>query len=434
MTEFTGHPLFDTADHLPHQIDSLVGYPSLSGFLSAFGDNVSADWRQSALFLKRHTSAPGSYARFRGEVQRFLNWLWVIQTKTLVSVNEDDLDEYLAFVKRPPASWVTLDRGTGKKPEKGSGRQRSFHSADGGRVANPYWRPFVGSGIRRKKASLESCVAILSIYFKKLVSAGYLDRSPVTEMSRNSKKAETGGKAGAKGKIKTVQRAPRLTKWQWIYLHDTLVDAANKDDRYERHLFTVVTMKTLYLRVFELAPHGEKLADNEYAHEPIMGDFSQTTVENDRYWHVYIHGKGDEPRHIPVPNAYLPYLKRYRAYRGLPPIPTPDEPEPLLTRHDRKTPLYSKRSVERLVEASMELAIAKLKAEGKPDAAAEFEQFKRVTHILRHTGASIDLEDGRPLRDVSEDLGHASPAFTEQIYIDPDAARRYTTGQKRLVV
>ncbi|OLF81951.1 hypothetical protein AWH63_10450 [Marinobacter sp. C18] len=438
MSKFPGHPLFDTAEHLPDQLERLEDYPSLSEFLSGLPETAFKDWQQSAQFLQRHTGSPGAFSRFRGEVQRFLNWLWLVQGKTLVEVTGDDLDAYAKFVKRPPAAWITREGAKdNESPVKGSGRQRSFVSANGLRVANPYWRPFVWSNVGLKKASIKSFVAILSSYFKKLVSAGYLPHSPISDMSKQSKKvrsrkADSSQKSNDKSEIE--QRAPRMTLWQWIYLHDALVDAADKDDRYERHLFVVVTMKTFYLRVFELAPHGEKHGSYDYDHEPVMGHFSQVVKDGTKYWHLFIHGKGDESRHIPVPDSYMPYLKRYRAYRNLPPYPARGELKPMIVRADKKTALYSKRSVERLVEASMGLAIQKLEAEGNLDEAAKFRQFQKVTHILRHTGASIDIEMGRPLRNVSEDLGHKSPAFTEQIYVHSDSAERYYTGFKRAVV
>lgn len=35
-----------------------------------------------------------------------------------------------------------------------------------------------------------------------------------------------------------------------------------------------------------------------------------------------------------------------------------------------------------------------------------------TTHYLRHTGVSMEIERDRPLKDLSEDLGHASSATT----------------------
>lgn len=434
---FPGHPLFDTADRLPEQIECPELYPSLQFFLDQLGDRAKQDWMATAGFLQRHAKSPGSYSRFRGELQRLLNFLWLKRSTFLQDTTSEDLEEYREFIREPPIEWQTVPRGNGKTPPPGSGKQRAFHDSNDLRCNNPYWRPFVHSNATMKKASQEAMLAALSAFFKHLANTRYVSRSPVHEMSKRAGNASSKSGKERKLEAKKAKRdnavAPRLTLGQWMYLHDTLLDAADQNPKYETHLFVVVTMKTLYLRVFELAPHGARSGE-EFEHEPVMGDFCQKTLENKRYWHLYVHGKGDEERFIPLPEAYLPYLKRYRAYRGLAHLPTPNETSPLVSRQDSNTPYRSKRSLENIVQEAFELAAAKKESEGETDAAQEFIQVAKTTHILRHTGASMDIEAGRPIRDVSEDLGHKSPAFTESIYVNADEAQRYTTGLKRLVV
>ena len=61
-------------------------------------------------------------------------------------------------------------------------------------------------------------------------------------------------------------------------------------------------------------------------------------------------------------------------------------------------------------------------------------KFKEATsHWLRHTGASIEVERGRPLKDVSEDLGHASMSTTDTIYVQADDKKRAASGSDRKV-
>jgi site-specific recombinase XerD len=55
------------------------------------------------------------------------------------------------------------------------------------------------------------------------------------------------------------------------------------------------------------------------------------------------------------------------------------------------------------------------------------------THWLRHTGASMEIERGRPLKDVSEDLGHASMATTDTVYVQSENKLRAESGKKRKV-
>lgn len=420
---FPGHPLFDTAKLLDGQIESLEDYPTLVQFLDAQHPQAREDWHAAANFLTKHAATPGSFAQFRGEVQRLLNFTWCIRGKSLKDLNGDDIDAYINLIKRPPKGWSTT-------PEQG--RLRGFITRAGRREANPDWRPFYDAGKVRKQSTIDAAVASMSIFFKRLTVSGYLSRSPMLEATKRVQKASKAERASRSPTAPKARKAtaPRLTSDQWRHLHDTLIQAADKDDYYEVNLFIVVTMKVLYLRVFELAPHGDP--DSEQFVAPTMGDFQITTLGNNRYWELNVSGKGDKDRAIPLPKAYIPYLKRYREYRGLPPMPSPGETAPLIAKRGKSDPVMSKRTIERIVEESMVLAANRYLDMGMPEASEELLQTSKKTHILRHTGASMDIiENGRPLRDVSEDLGHESAAFTEAEYIDADTAKRYESGYVR---
>ena len=55
------------------------------------------------------------------------------------------------------------------------------------------------------------------------------------------------------------------------------------------------------------------------------------------------------------------------------------------------------------------------------------------SHWLRHTGASMEIERGRPLKDISEDLGHASMATTDTVYVQSENKKRAESGKRRKV-
>jgi hypothetical protein len=291
---FPGHPLFDTPEHLPNQIERPWDYPSLQTFMAKLPPRCHDDWEAGAQFLMRHTTTTGTYSQFRGEVQRFLNFLWLRREKTLSQAGGDDIDQYMALVKKPLLSWAT---------PKAAGRQRGFVTRQGVRVANPKWRPFYDAETRRKDATMSVVVASLNIFFTKLVVSGYLPKSPMIESTRKAQKASKSEHSGNQKGLGTIRKkrttAPRLTTFQWSYVHDSVMAAANEDSRYERNLFVIVTMKALYLRVFELAAHGSEDSD-DYV-EPVMGDFGRTTVGNRNYWDLHVCGKGGKNRWIPLP-------------------------------------------------------------------------------------------------------------------------------------
>lgn len=64
----------------------------------------------------------------------------------------------------------------------------------------------------------------------------------------------------------------------------------------------------------------------------------------------------------------------------------------------------------------------------------EAQQLKESSsHWLRHTGASMEIERGRDMKDVSEDLGHASMATTDVVYVQSEDKKRAASGKNRKV-
>ena len=124
---------------------------------------------------------------------------------------------------------------------------------------------------------------------------------------------------------------------------------------------------------------------------------------------------------------FLDYLKRYRIIRGLTPLPRPDDPEPIIHKL-RGQGGMTVRQLRRLVQQSFDLAEESLFKDGFTEDA---EQLKAATaHWLRHTGATHDAQT-RPLKHLSEDLGHSKIATTDQIYIQTNVKERAKSGLKR---
>lgn len=410
------HPLFDTAKRLLESQRSLDDYPTLAEYLDSRPVDVTEDWRVSAQYLTEYAASSGTFNRFRGEIQRFLLYLWNISERSLAECTSDDINGYVRFLKDPDPDWI------GENPIHGFGTEGS-----GLRVAKQAWRPFLSKGkYAVRQSTLDAAIRALHVYFRTLVTRKYIDRSPMITARRAEQKASREHFEDENGE----ETAPRLTDWQWAYLKESLLLAAEEDDCYERHLFVVVTMKTLYLRVSELAPQSNELTGETYF--PTMGAFRQKVVTGHRYWHIKILGKGSKERYIPLPSGYLHYLKRFRRWRALPPLPEKGEQVPMIPRKSGKAQV-GKRTLETLVKEAYLVSAARMKKEGHEEDAMEMEQISDHTHYLRHTGASMDIEAGRPIRHVSEDLGHESVAFTESIYISADSTERYMTGLKRKV-
>ena len=58
---------------------------------------------------------------------------------------------------------------------------------------------------------------------------------------------------------------------------------------------------------------------------------------------------------------------------------------------------------------------------------------RATTHMLRHTGASMAVEAGVPLKYVSENLGHISSDFADRVYIKSDEKDRAQSNKEQAV-
>lgn len=416
---FPGHPLFDTAHRL-EDLSDFHCHPSIPKFLASLPQSLTllrTDYEISRQFLMKYADVPGTFSRFRGEIQRFLNYLWVITRRTLEQTDTDVVTAYFKTLKNPPRNWIAR------------GVFSAFTNANGLRLANPQWRPFALRSNDDKavysasQASLNASRTALQAFFKYLVYQQYLPTDPLNELRRRDRRAKP---QLAKDVEVTVRR---LTDWQWSWLLEALTAQADQDPEYERVLFVVVTMKSLFLRVGELAPRP---LDDGAERIPVFGDFRRKIIQGEQYWSYFVFGKGDKARSVTLPDAYLPYLKRWRAYLGMPAsMPDPGDRHPILP--STHGIALGKRQVQRIYEQAMVLTAARMEHAGFADEARQLEAIRSETHYLRHTGASQAIESGADIRHISEELGHASAAFTESVYVNSDQARKRFEGRYRKI-
>ena len=145
-------------------------------------------------------------------------------------------------------------------------------------------------------------------------------------------------------------------------------------------------------------------------------------------WWLKIFGKGRKLRDVSVPTRFLEYLKRYRNYRALSPLPSPSDNSSIVEKLRGQGGMTS-RHLTRLVQEVFSEAHVKMKAEHGEDASRKL--LEASTHWLRHTGASMEVERGRALKDLSEDLGHASMATTDTVYVQSEHRKRAESGKNR---
>jgi len=393
---------------------SLTDYLGLNSLFIDQPDWWSVHWQWGKSFLEYvgRNKSEHTYVRFRNEVERFLLWSFFIKEKPIDEYRKTDILEYADFCWRPPVSWIgtsSLDR---------------FQLDSGYYKSNKAWRPFKiqapksqsNKGIDKKKyrpsqQTLTASFTAVIAFYKYLMNEEYCFGNPAQIAKKDCRHFITDSQ---------VKEVKRLSEVQWQYVLDTAVEMADDNPIYERNLFVIASLKTLFLRISELSER-----DNW---SPTMGHFWQDDDEN---WWLKIFGKGRKLRDTTVPPDFMPFLERYRLSRNLSSFPTGNE-NSVLVEKIRGQGGMSSRHLRRLVQDTFDRAYEKMKiAEGEKKAVKLREA---STHWLRHTGASMEIERGRALKDLSEDLGHASMATTDTVYVQTENKKRAESGKKRKVI
>lgn len=407
-SKFIPKPLFDTLQHIKNQaydLDPVVG----RYILSAPVTGTKNDYRRALDFLYSYRGSPDTFASYRREIERLLQWSWFCQQKSLQDLNRMDIETFIDFCQNPPDQWIafkTVPR---------------FVETQGARVANKEWRPFVvktrNKGDKPDLASfslsakaLQAIFSILGSFFTYLVQEEYIAQNPVALIRQKSKYLR---------KHQQKQRIRRLTDLQWSYVVDTAELLANEDPRqHERTLFIIQALYGMYLRVSELA------ASSRWT--PQMGDFH---MDMDGNWWFTTVGKGNKERDISVSDDMLSALKRYRKHLGIATLPSPGENTPLICKTRGRGAINSTRQIRNIVQNCFNAAVGKMRQDG-------FEQDAELlsaatVHWLRHTGISDDVKH-RPREHVRDDAGHGSSAITDK-YIDVEMRERHRSAKNKKI-
>jgi site-specific recombinase XerD len=396
-------PLFDTLENINQEIS-----PEIYCFLNTLNiQNASKELALTREFLKSYVGSLDTFNAYRREVERLLQWSWLLLKKGIKEIDRNDIRSYLEFVQAPPSHWIATENVA------------RFISKNGLRVSNPAWRPFVvkiAKSLRKQgkkpdkddyqltNSSVQALLAGLSTYFTFLQQEGYRDTNPIQLIRQKSRFVQN-------------QQSPKITRklsnLQWHYVIETIEALAKKDSFYERHLFLMTTFYLLGLRISEVSETPGRI--------PKMGDFYPD--KQGRWWFTTV-GKGNKVRDIAVPDAMLDALKRFRESRRLIPLPSRGEMTPLINKERGKGGLGT-RQVRNLVQVCFDKAILQLQLAGKNDEAQDL-AFATV-HWLRHTAISADVEH-RPMTHVRDDAGHKNITITDR-YVDADRIARHESAK-----
>jgi integrase len=127
---------------------------------------------------------------------------------------------------------------------------------------------------------------------------------------------------------------------------------------------------------------------------------------------------------------FIEFLKRYRNSRGLSDLPSQGDTNPIIEKIRGRGGMTS-RQLSRIIQTVFDHSYERMKQKEGEDKARKLKEAS--AHWLRHTGASVEIERGRALKDLSEDLGHSSMATTDTVYVHSEDKKRAASGKGRKV-
>ena len=371
------------------------------------------DFELARSFLREYDGNEATYNSYRREVERILQWAWLIQNKSIISLSRIDMEAYFNFCKKPPLHWIATAKVT------------RFIEQDGQRVPNSAWRPFVvtvSKTVARQGISpdpklylfsdraFKEIFVVLSSFYNYLIIDGFTELNPLLQIRQKSRF------------LRKSQGAPiirRLTDLQWDYVIETARQlAAENPQKHERTLFIMSALYGMYLRISELT------ASSRW--EPRMNHFIK---DNDENWWFTTVGKGNKQRNITVSDAMLSSLKRWRKYLGYSALPSPDDNSPLIPKERGEGAISSTNQIRNIVQFCFDYTINRMQEDGFKEEASNLQS--ATVHWLRHTGISDDVKI-RPREHVRDDAGHTSSSTTDR-YIDIDLRERHASGKRKLI-
>lgn len=427
-------PLFSTYE-VVKGLTSLQPYPDEIPFIKASVDSINNkingvdfEYGLAIEFINWYgRKSKATFNNFRSETENFLLYSWLVKGKKIKDMSFDDINEYIDFYMKPSIEWINT-RQTPHFILPGSKRSESGQYLEGDMVQNKTWRPFRVKSedfksrakfIKRhvSQSSLNSMFSILSLLFAFLTIKKYANGDPISAVKKFSPYL-------IKNDEPPIIRT--FSEYEWDLIKEILVNEADINPDYERNLFAIITMKSLYLRVSELSDR-----DNW---SPIMSDFNlDVKLDNGETGSLLkVLGKGNKLRTVSVSDEYLnTYLRRYRNYRGLSDKPTKYDKEPILHRLTGGNKGLSVQQVSRIVNEGLQIVVERLLE--RDDYKGNIDTFiSATTHWLRHTGASHDIST-RPIKHIADDLGHKDMATTDRNYVQASYSERIRSGTTRKV-
>lgn len=379
--------------------------PGLTGEAGVFRSHMantlgaSHDLEAVQAWLHRYQEKAATQRSYRKEVERFMLWCAQALHKPLSSVTAPDCQQYRAFLKAVPSSWI--------------------HPAPVART-DPQWRAFRG---QPSAASQKQALVILQTLFTGLVDAGYLVANPMRSLMKSFDLPAS-----------KMDLRRSFTEAEWAHVLACLQALPMRPER--------VRLQCILELLVSSGVRLEELARARHAHLRL-----EALADLPPAWVLTVTGKRNKTREVPLHEDVVRWLATH-GQAFMHEDQQSDDPAslPLIrTLHasvaqwgrgeqgDLRATALSQQSGSALSASGIYAVLKRFFAQAAKTAiaagldAARFE--KASTHWLRHTFVRQALVDGLPIEVVSELAGHAS-IDTTSIYATQELARKIRAVQQ----
>lgn len=332
-------------------------------------------------WLNEYQSVTTTYRAYKKETYRLLLWCAINIQKTLSDLTRDDFEHYSQFLIDPQPRYL-------------------WCGARSQNITN--WKPFVGS---LSLSARRTAMTILNSLMEYLVQADYLKKNPLALLRK-----KIGMPSEQLRKIKSLER--KLEPDEISTLLNTIESMPENSDR---EIFN--KYRTRFL-VYLLSLTG--MRDNEL----ITHHWDNFHNIQKRWW-LFVVGKGNKPRLIPITDELLKEIKRYRLFLKKPPYPLRNDTSPLVSHYQNNNVPITARQINNILRQIVGLA-----AEHFIDQPEKFQRMKRLSaHWFRHINATLQEQADISVIQIRDNMGH-SDIKTTSIYLHSSDLARHTALQK----